>query len=304
MSSRLNEAIAVSRQYFDELTNLAPLSEIENGNLSEGAKRKKIEWLLERLDGKISEIQGALLSIKVKADDVAPLLTLPAPHAKFLREQLLPHSKLLQTAYLKASGSEILLSLLEDIDTESSRPVWSAIRFTAEYAGLMLEGEDERRWEVEIVEDVLDEPWFHPDRWRNNFRPLRPILIGHSESSIPPSIRFRLTEVYRAFTFGTWMAAIALGRATVEFALISRAPHFGFLPVRRNKYLMLNDLINRAIPKLPSLKASLITIEEAGNRVLHPKKDQNIIPSPKILRPEALACVRATTHVVEELYAE
>lgn len=301
VSTRLNESIAVAQQYFDELADR--LGEIEKGNLGEGAKRKRLEWLLERLDRKIVEIHRAL-SAKVSADDESPFLGMPASHAKFLREKLLPHAKLLQTAHLKASGSEMFLELLEDIDTEGSRPVWNAIRFTADYTRQMLDDEDERQWEVRIVEDALDQSWFRPDRWQNNLRALRPVLVGRDESSIPPSVRFRLTEVYRAFTFGAWMATIALGRATVEFGLIHRASHLGFSATRKNKYLMLNDLISQAIPKVPTLKACLIAIKEAGNRVLHPRKDQNVIPSPKILRSEALECVRATTQVIEVLYAE
>lgn len=192
MSTRLNESVAVAQQYFTELADR--LGEIEKGNLGEGAKRKRTEWLLERLDRKIVAIHKAL-SAKVSADDESPFLGMPASHATFLRERLLPHAKLLQTAHLKASGSELLLELLEDIDTESSRPVWNAIRFTTDYTSEMLAPEDERQWEVRIVQDALDQPWFRPDRWQNNLRALRPVLVGRDESSIPPSVRFRLRKL-------------------------------------------------------------------------------------------------------------
>src|SRR5207247_6028349 len=214
------------------------------------------------------------LSEKIKAEESSCRLSLPTAHASFLRERLLPSAKLIQTAHLKASGLDLLLPLLDDNYSGRGRPVWNALAFTVDYASIQLDDDDERRWEVETAEDVLHDPWFAPDRWRDNMRHLRPVLIGKTESSIPPNIRFRIAEVYRSFTFGTWMATIALCRATVEFSLIDCSQSLGFSATRKGKggdrYLMLNDIIGLTIPKLPTLRESLVAFKKAGILLLHP----------------------------------
>jgi hypothetical protein len=41
-------------------------------------------------------------------------------------------------------------------------------------------------------------------------------------------VHYRITEIYRAFAFDLWMAAIALSRSLVEFSLKANAPRLGF----------------------------------------------------------------------------
>ena len=56
MISKLNRATAVAQQHYDELVKLVSLDDIESGKLGTGAKRKRVEWLLEKLDQAIREI--------------------------------------------------------------------------------------------------------------------------------------------------------------------------------------------------------------------------------------------------------
>ena len=138
---------------------------------------------------------------------------------------------------------------------------------------------------------------------------LRPALLGKSENTIPIRIKVRLAEMQKAFVFGAWMATIALSRAIAEFALIERASSLGFSAVRKAQdgsewYLKLDDLIEKVSKSHSELERGLRVLQDAGNRVLHPRKRQNVIPTPKVLRSEAYDCVKETLSLVETLYAK
>jgi len=44
-------------------------------------------------------------------------------------------------------------------------------------------------------------------------------------------------------------------------------------------------------------------VREAGNRILHPKK-RDVISHPKVMRSEALDCIRAARLIVESVFSE
>ena len=113
----------------------------------------------------------------------------------------------------------------------------------------------------------------------------------------------------KAFVFGAWMATIALCRAIAEFALIERAPGLAISPTRKandgtERFLKLDDLIDAVAKSHAHLERGLRVLQDAGNRVLHPRKRQNVIPTPKVLRSEAHDCVKETLALVEALYAK
>ena len=103
------------------------------------------------------------------------------------------------------------------------------------------------------------------------------------------------------------MATIALCRSVAEFSLIDRAPSVGYKCTSFNRngaeqFLPLDKLIVEALNVIPEASDDLELLRESGNRILHPKKKRNVIPLPKVLRGEALACIQALTRVVEVLY--
>lgn len=299
--------IAIAQQHFRELADLAPIDSLQANEFGKGAKRKRVEVLLDKLYGLTVKIQGSLVE-RVRSADQSPIIGLPVAHAKFLREELLPNARTIQEALFKSSGLEILLDLLKENDNGSGLTVKNSMWFAIDYLDLMLDDDDDRRWMVDIASEVLDEAWFQPDRWRENMRLLRPALVGRDESSVPTHVRVRLAEVYRTFMFGAWMATIALCRAIAEFSLINRASYLGIQAIRKGsdgveRYRKLDELIELASVKHPELRDNLKTLQDAGNRVLHPKKKQNVIASPRVLREEARDCVKATVRVVEVLYA-
>jgi hypothetical protein len=242
----LEASIALAEQQYRELLLIRSIEQLANGDLGKGSQRLRVEALLDKLTSLLVQIQGAL-SERVRSGET-PIMSLTPSHTQFLRTELLPHAKLIQKAFFRAGGLDALFDeLFETEESPSSHAIKNAFWFTAEYADILLDADDERRISVEIAQDTLDQQWFQPDFWSSNLRMLRPALVGKDERAIPLRIKVRLAEMQKAFVFGAWMATIALCRAIAEFALIERAPSLGISPTRKmadgtERFLKLDDL--------------------------------------------------------------
>jgi hypothetical protein len=256
------------------------------------------------------------LATQVSDSPEAPVLNVPTPHRDFYNNIVIPHGKTLQRAHLEFEGLGFAADLFLD-DTpadQAPRPViLSAISWGLERWNTMLEeGETlewlERGFNIDAAEEVVALPWFRPDDWLQNMKQLEPVLVNRQSRELRDHVRYRLTEIYRAFTFGLWMAAIALSRSLVEFSLKANAPRFGisttFVTVPgKQEDKSLKQLADEIAVALPTLAEPLETVREAGNRMLHPKK-HDVIAIAKVMRAEALKCIRAAKRVVEELHAK
>jgi hypothetical protein len=303
----LEAAIALAEQHYRELVSICAIDRLAEGDFGEGPQRARVEALLDKMNGLIVQIQSAL-SERVRSDET-PIMSLVPSHAHFLRTELLPHAKIIQKASFTADGLADLFDILEDESLDGPHTIKNALWFTTDYADNLLDDEDERRLSVEIAQETLEQQWFQPDFWSSNLRMLRPALLGKGENAIPTRIKVRLAEMQKAFVFGAWMATIALSRAIAEFVLVERGPSLGVSPVRKasdgsERYLKLDDLIEAVSRSHQELERGLRVLQDAGNRVLHPRKRQNVIPTPKVLRSEAYDCVKETLSLVEALYAK
>jgi len=166
----------------------------------------------------------------------------------------------------------------------------------------------ERGFDVDGAFDLVSEPWFLPDTWRGNADLLRPILVDRPLTRIRAHILHRLAEIYGTFIFGFWMASIALSRSAIEFAIRDCA---GRLKIQLSKTNARGDVEERRLGDLITeigighrqLRGPLESIRDTGNRILHPKK-RDVIAFPKVLRAEALECIKHTRFVLETLYSE
>ncbi|MBA2490170.1 MAG: DUF4145 domain-containing protein [Gammaproteobacteria bacterium] len=103
------------------------------------------------------------------------------------------------------------------------------------------------------------------------------------------------------------MAAVALSRSAVEFAILDNARRLNIEARKTNSRGKLEDkrlaeLIADVAQARQSLGRSLEAVRDTGNRILHPKK-HDVIAFPKVLRDEALECVSNTRIVLESLYS-
>lgn len=313
MNDRLNITLTLAKQAYDELAHLAPLPELEQFEFGTGPKRERIEELLKKLNTYINSIQR-MLSKHVTDSSKAPILSVPPLLRTFYNEVILPYGRSLQRAYFEIAGLSILFDLLNDpIDGKPKPLMLNAISWGLERWNDMLEEDESSEWyergfNIEGAQDLVAMPWFQPDEWSQNLKFLQPILVDRSPQVMRNHVHYRLTEIYRAFAHGLWMAAIALSRSLVEFSLKANAPRLGIVITYtraggRPDDKSLKSLGEEVACALPALATSIETVRETGNRILHPKK-QDVISHPKVMRDEALNCIRAARLIVETLYSE
>ena len=190
---------------------------------------------------------------------------------------------------------------------------------------------DERGGYVFMWERIIDWQYFQPDAWDRNERALAPIVIKRDIGKIPEHIRERVTEIYRSFIFGNWMAAIALSRCLLEYAIVEQGDvldidvyetrkkkwvrrfvdfikrvALGEVPTDEKKRVRrLVDLIKdvkKTHPELVALVASMHQIREAGNRVMHPpkKNEERKLPG----EDDAEKCYMNIRKIISELYGK
>lgn len=313
MSDALNLTLALAKQAYEELLRLTPLDALERNDFGSGPKRERVAELLKKLNATINTVQHAL-GEHVAASPEPPVIALPAADRTFYNEVLLPKGKGLQRAYLEISGLNMLVGLLDDPTDEKPKPLMlDAISWALERWNNMLDDDEQFEWyergfNIEGAQDLVAMPWFQPDDWSQNLKLLQPVLVDRSPQVMRDHVRYRLTEIYRAFAYGLWMAAIALSRSLVEFSLKANAPRLGISITYqgaggRTEDKSLKQLGENIAAQVQALAAAIDTVRETGNRILHPKK-HDVIAHPKVMRTEALECVRAARLIVETLYSD
>ena len=241
------------------------------------------------------------------------MLNVPATHRTFYYEILLPQGKTLQRAHLDIEGMSLLSGLLDDVSGETGRPMmFEAISWGLERWNMMDEDERwdwyERGFDIDGAQELVAMPWFRPDEWSQNLRMLQPILVDRPIKVMRDHVHYRLTEIYRAFAFGLWMAAIALSRSLVEFSLKANAPRLGFSTTYQGsggetEEKPLWQLSKEVAAVIPALATPIETVRDTANRILHPKK-HDVVSHPKVMRDEALQCIRSARLIVESVYSE
>ncbi|OFZ66059.1 MAG: hypothetical protein A2V79_10640 [Betaproteobacteria bacterium RBG_16_56_24] len=308
MNNALNATLAVARQQFEELTHLIPQEELRSLNLGEGAKRQRIEALLEALTKALSTIEREL-----RAETGVPLTQVAASHIAFFREQLEPNIPAIRRAHWECIGLRELFESLDEYEPEHPmRSVQEAVAWGLERWRDMLDDEELEDWKsrgfaIESAIETIELPWFEPDRWLENMRLLRPVLLDRPPQHVRDHVRHRLTEIYRAFTFGLWMSSIALCRSLLEYSLKETAQQCGIEKTKigyrgEPEDKSMNELCDEFSTRFPSLSGELDRVRDAGNRIMHAKK-HDVIAFPKVLREEALGCIRSMRYSLETIYA-
>lgn len=225
---------------------------------------------------------------------------------KFYREVIEPnksHIARLASDVLQAIGYDIRQ---EDIELGGKGDKVANILFS----GLdywRLDDSEYTEQELDEVEQVLQAPWFAPDRWIQNASKVLPVLGPKAKQVMPSSLRIRIEELTRCYLFDNHLSVIALARAILEYALIDRASKLGINPKKqdqqKSEYKRLGRLVEEVAESRPELKTAMEQIVEAGNRTLHPRKDrEHIMLLPEYLRGQAFCSIQAIHQVVHELY--
>lgn len=308
MNDALNATLAIARQQFEELMCLVSLDELRALQLGEHAKRQRIETLLDSLNKVLNTVERELLP-----DTEVPLTQLAASHIKFFREQLEPNAQILRRAHWECIGLRDLFESFEEYEPQHpSHSIKDAIAWGLERWRNMLDVDELEEWRsrgfaIDSAAEAVDMPWFEPDQWLENMRLLRPVLVDRPPQYLRNHVRQRLTEIYRAFTFGLWMSSIALCRSLLEYSLKETAKQCG-IELTKISYRgkledkSMNELCDEFSSLFPSLHTALDQVRDAGNRIMHAKQ-HDILAFPKVLREEALECIRTMRYSLETIYA-
>lgn len=313
MAHELSRQIALAKQHFEDLSKVTSIEALTRQDYASGAKRQRLEELLRKLNSLLTAIERSL-STQLDGEDETPLVELTSGLRDFYTKTLEPNASKIRDAYWDISGLTELNDLLKGIEIPKNRsPIAEAVAWAVErWVSGLDEGELEewldRGFDLDGATEILNKRFFAPDRWLDNLRLLRPVLIDQPRAKIPTHVQYRLREIYRAFTFGLWMSAIALSRSVTEYAIINNASRLRIDATRERKgkleFKPFGLLIAEIVSARPELRVSLEIVKETGDRILHPKKkrDVDIISIPKVMREEALACITQSRIVIESLY--
>lgn len=313
MLELLNSALALAKQAYDELSALVSLKDLAARNFGTPQQRPRVEELLKKLNGHIVTIQGVLSEL-IRDGQAPPVLSLPTTHRDFWQQSLSPNADLLRRSYFLVSGQELLAELMDFVsaDDKPGSAKGNAISWGLERWSDTLEEQEQFEWlergfDIDGAMDVIAMPWFEPDSWMRNLRSLEPVLVDRPTTVMRDHVRYRLLEIYRAFTFGLWMSAIALSRSLIEFSLRSNAPRFGVSVTYesydgRREDKSLKRLGDELSSNLPGIAGAIEVVRDSGNRILHPKK-HDVISHPAVMRAEALNCIKAAITVVSSVYS-
>jgi len=156
---------------------------------------------------------------------------------------------------------------------------------------------------LEQVEHILGYDFFTPDSWWISLQELTPVMGNEFNNRLPGSIRHRLKEIYRSYVFGNHLAAIALSRATLEYAINDRATSLG-IPVAQKDGTRpkLGALIETMSDTFPELREHLETIRESGNKTLHPNKKERLLLIEEHIMGTSNNCLTSLRAVLEKIY--
>lgn len=297
---------------------ISTIDHLSNRKYGHGPKRQRIQELVTILFGLLTEIEHELSAYLNKADD-APIMQISLDLRDFYTNVLEPNGNKLRNIFLDITGlrESLGVSDWQELRTALNPPqksIANAVSWALERWWTMLEEGEQEDWlergfNVKDALDIVDKGFFAPDSWLENQRLLRPVLLDRPLNTVPQHVQGRFREIYHSFTYGLWMSAICLSRSVSEFAIIDNGPRLGLditsIWNGKKTFKSFEGLIDEVSQKYPVLRPRLEKVRKTGNRILHPKRknDVEIISFPKVERDEALKCIKSTRFVVERLYS-
>lgn len=304
LEAELNSRLTECQQSYERLGvaggNLATLNVSEIPQDHRPLIAREFCTLLSAMD----EIEHLLRKVRL---DGAIQNVAPKP-LKIYREKIAPNRKRLVLLIIDLFNLDIELDSEEFESDAKGSPVWNILASGLDF----WETDESGRYsedDLKATDHLLYSPFFRPDEWLRNADLTEPVMGRAAEQRIPSNIRVRLKELYRSFILGNYLSAIALARAVLEYALIDRSTEIGIKssaedPRHPTWTRKLGLLVDDAVEKLPHLKSQMESIQDAGDKTLHPKKKDNLVLLPFVLRGLALESINAVREVVEDLYLE
>ncbi|MFT4805367.1 MAG: hypothetical protein ACJASF_002530 [Vicingaceae bacterium] len=314
---QIKEETALAIQKYRELQSILNGESINAvTNLREPQKKERAILLLHDLQKYLMNVDKHFQKASVK---LIPVMEFGPSHARFLSEELIPNAQLIIDTVWETFDSNKFygLPLLGNLPTLNIGRN-SNDENTVSYSGALNDlvdfwlntlAEDEKDEYYDFIRacidlrEIINGEWFDPDTWSRRQVNLRPILLPSGTTDrLRDHIRIRISEIYRTYIFGQFMASVALSRTLLEFVLNQNAMKLGISLINEKGWeKSLHQIINDLEEKYPDLYEHAEAIREHGNMVIHPKK-RSIVSFPRVLEKEALTCIEHVVEIVEWFY--
>lgn len=311
--------LALCQQLWREIDQICSIDEIEKQWETLTAPKKEV--LRDRLM-RLSDHLGAIKKIEeeVILKDDLPWQEVGEELGVFYQEKLRPRFERLWSLGLliDLNLGDLNLGTIEPIssafDDPPDKDVAAFMQAAVERCeGLWEELPEENMVFSEFSYDqamkLVSSGLFCPDQWLENLEIVKPVISSKGTSRIPLHTRARISEIYRAFIFGNWLAVKSLCRSLLEYEILDRS---GVLKISVRKEngdtKNIGELIQLVVAigdrsDLSSLEDEMRLVVGYGNDVMHPKKKKNVeMLLTKRGREEALDCICAIQRITERLY--
>jgi hypothetical protein len=305
------EILGLLQRDYRELFSLVALDELNAGQLPEDERRGRFLELLDSILHGTRNLERTLASAAALAGKVHA--TLEPVMAEFYKDTVRKHWPLISQLYIEHHPDGVFEELLAEAEKlpDPGKPtpwVENTIHAALSFYDDAMEEDDWRREEKFSFDgawELLDAAYYQPDSWLRNGRELRPVLTAGFNVYLPAPLRHRLGEVYLSFTFGNWMAVMALTRSILEYAILDNSRRLGISTRHTSNPRWtkeLGELVEELVMRRPDLEDSMRYLVDKGNFIMHPEhgKDVPHYPARKIM---ARKCIEHIRNVVGELYS-
>lgn len=300
---KLDNLLAELKELYTQICQLVPPGASAEETPVPDERKRVIVTLIHHLLLHDKQIDGILKASSLDG--------LPQPVStellRFYREQLIPDKKRLQNLFLDWIGlPNVDIDLGKVHPSTEDAPIWHIL--VSGFDGWS--GDESGAFSTEELDtagQLLFSSFFEPDQWMRNSHELHPVSGEGADRLLPSNIRVRVRELYHSFVLGNYLAAIALTRAMLEYAIVEYAARLDIKPyftdqIGRKRNRRLRELVEELSEKIPILRLPMETIIDAGNRTLHPEQKDRLVLLPDMLHDVALDSISATRDVLEQLY--
>lgn len=307
VKNQLIEEIRYLRDNYMVIDQVIPFETLIGEDVAVHPKSQELLACIEKILKGSKEVESILKKWVLQEKKTTVLL--PDEDKFFIEDVVRPRYQKIRELFIRYHPNGWLEEFIGGVEQtevdQDSREIAITLTAALNYYDETVDEDDERRIDVfdfPGADEVVDSPYFTPDRWRSNARALQPVIQRERDAVIPADVRCRLEATYTSFIFGNWLACMAMARAALEYALRSRARTLG-MDVKSLETPRLDARLSELIQRIADLGYSELfkpmeIIRKKGNAVMHPSRNGKYASSMN----ETLSVIRYLKNCIEHLY--